>query len=78
MLFDRGVIDPVSLLVIGGEWSVRAILEYEVFVPRGITLRVSIRRPVAFMFRFSKRRFFLQYELRLAPEPDKLVSYANV
>jgi hypothetical protein len=30
------------------------------------------------MFRLSRPRFSLQYELRLAPEPDKLVGYANV
>jgi hypothetical protein len=66
-------------LEIGGEWSTEATLEYEVFVPLGITLReVSIE---AFIFRLSRPRFPLQDVLGpvLGPlGPDKLVSYANV
>ena len=64
--------------VIGGEWSIKTTLEYEVFVPSRDNTTRKYRRPVAFMFRLSRPRFSLQYELRLAPEPDKLVSYANV
>jgi hypothetical protein len=63
--------------VIGGEWSIKATLEYEVFVPRGITLRVSIEDPLRLCFAFPGPDFPFS-TLRLAPEPDKLVSYANV
>jgi hypothetical protein len=64
--------------VIGGEWSIKATTEYEVFVPRAITLRVRIEDALRLCFAFPGPDFTFSTELRLTPEPDKLVGYANV
>jgi hypothetical protein len=50
MLFDRGVIDPVSLLSDWGRMVENVTLEYEVFLPPEITLRVSIEDPLRLYF----------------------------
>jgi hypothetical protein len=78
MLFDRGVIDPVSLLSDWGRMVDKGHIRIRGFRPSRDNTTRKYRRPVAFMFRLSSPRFSLQYELRLAPEPDKLVGYANV
>ena len=52
MRFDRDVIDPVSRVSDWGRMVDKGTLEYEVFVPRGITLRVSIEDPLRLCFAF--------------------------
>ncbi len=68
---------PVSMLVIGGKWSSETTSECEFFIPWGITLSESIRRPLPQYFGFPERRFPFKTNQDGA-EHHKLVSYANV
>ncbi len=69
MRFDRDVIDPVSRVSDWGRMVDKGTLEYEVFVPRGITLRVS----KVFVPRGITLRVSIEDPLRLCfafPGPD--------
>jgi hypothetical protein len=78
MLFDRGVMDPVSLLSDWGQMVDKGHIRIRVFRPSRDNTTRKYRRPVAFIFRLSRPRFPPQDELGPVLEPDKLVSYANV
>jgi hypothetical protein len=58
--------------VIGGKWSIKATLEYEFFVPREITLRVSIEDRLRLYFAFQGRDLPLRTSLDRYWNPTSL------